>query len=432
MTETYSLSSDFGGDIASGQLADEIRNSSIVTNLLYINVSVSSSDNVDIVFQSTISGAEKITLDGLVVAHTPNPVTNYSITSEGYISFVSNLADNNAIRINANDPGGGINIDAGSGGITIDSDNIISIDAGALINITNTAGNIELDSAGLININSESGINIGNDVDTVPINIGTGAASKTITIGNLTGSTGVNTNAGTNGITLSTGSSSGDIILGNTGSGDIHIGNDVGTGQINVGTGNSVRAVVIGSTNTTSTTVIHSGTFGLTIGNDFNSGEIQIGNVNQAKTIIIGNTAGGSRTIHRNGTGGFIRSQSTHVSLSDGAATLTIAQLLNPGLLSGTPTTDRTLTLPTAALAVAGISGVAIGDCIDFVFINKATDEFKWNIAMGSGGTAEGNMEVWAPTDSGATYRNSGSATFRLRFTNITAESEAYTIYRIS
>jgi hypothetical protein len=69
-TETYSLSGDFPNQLCDPyQLTVEIEESSITTPLEYINVSVSSADNVDIVFESAISGGEKTTLDGLVAAH---------------------------------------------------------------------------------------------------------------------------------------------------------------------------------------------------------------------------------------------------------------------------------------------------------------------------------------------------------------------------
>jgi len=128
---------------------------------------------------------------------------------------------------------------------------------------------------------------------------------------------------------------------------------------------------------------------------------------------------------------GALFSQPTHTSLSDANTTVTIAQL-KTGILSGMPTTDKTLTLPTAALSVAGLTGVAVDDALEFTIINKANTESHFTVAMGTGGTLEGNDLIAPKENALATYKASGSGTFRMRFTNVTASSEAYTVYRIS
>jgi len=69
--ETYSLSVDFTNQGVNAEtFEDEILSSSISSATLeFINVSVSSADNVDIVFDVAISAGDKTTLDGLVAAH---------------------------------------------------------------------------------------------------------------------------------------------------------------------------------------------------------------------------------------------------------------------------------------------------------------------------------------------------------------------------
>ena len=121
-----------------------------------------------------------------------------------------------------------------------------------------------------------------------------------------------------------------------------------------------------------------------------------------------------------------------HTDATAGNATITIAQVLT-GILECDPAADITWTLPTAALAVAGVNGVAVGDCIDFSLINGATtgaDEIV-TVVMGSGGTAVGNMKIAAPNIT-EDEENSGSGLFRIRFTNVTSSSEAYTCYRLA
>ena len=122
-----------------------------------------------------------------------------------------------------------------------------------------------------------------------------------------------------------------------------------------------------------------------------------------------------------------------HSALGNGAdKTLTIAQILT-GIVTSDPTADRDFTMPTAALAVAGVTGVAVGDCIDFTIINLGTanaDEII-TLAAGTGGTLVGSGAVLTPNAQDDEF-STGSGLFRVRFTNVTAGAEAIHIYRIA
>lgn len=440
-TYTYSKSVDFGGQLAPGQFATEVENSSIGTNFLRLDAD---GDDVDVVFSVALTGPQITTLNGLVASHTPDP-NNVIFNSDGYVELNSTLADASSIVINASNAAGGINIDAGTGGITVDSGNVISLDAAALINITTTAGNIELDTPGLIDLNGESGINIGNDADIAPVNIATGSATKAVTVGNTVGSSSVNINAGTNGIAMTT-ASSGNIqitsgnalqlssangVSVNSTGGLINIGNNADSENINLGTAGS-RVINIGNTNASSAVNLYSGSFGLTIGNDGSAGEIQMAASANAKTVKIGNDTGGSRLMQKWGTGGLIQHQTDHIVLANSNATLTTAQLV-ARILAMSPTINRTLTLPTAAAIVSALSGVRVNDCIDFSVINAGVGASDPAIilSMGTGGTSLGFMTVEPRQNNAGTYFYSGTGVFRLRLTNVTASSEAYTVYRI-
>lgn len=112
--------------------------------------------------------------------------------------------------------------------------------------------------------------------------------------------------------------------------------------------------------------------------------------------------------------------------------TLTIAELLT-GVAAFDGTAARNLVSPTAALAVAGVSGVSVGDCIDFSVINTGTagaDE-TLSVTAGTGATLVGFMDVENPATTHDAF-SSGSGLFRIRFTNVTGGSEAYTIYRLA
>jgi hypothetical protein len=113
--------------------------------------------------------------------------------------------------------------------------------------------------------------------------------------------------------------------------------------------------------------------------------------------------------------------------LADAAATLTVAQV-RTGMLVQTPSTGRTLTLPTAALMKTFLSSV--GASCDLVVINLGADTNHITIAQGSGGSLVGSGVV--RDASTTTNSDSGSGVFRIRMTNVTASSEAYIVYRIA
>jgi len=68
----------------------------------------------------------------------------------------------------------------------------------------------------------------------------------------------------------------------------------------------------------------------------------------------------------------YVKREALPDALSAGAHTVTIAEIRN-GILRMDPTADRAFTGPTAALAVAGCPGCAVGDSIDFTIINTGT-----------------------------------------------------------
>jgi hypothetical protein len=116
-------------------------------------------------------------------------------------------------------------------------------------------------------------------------------------------------------------------------------------------------------------------------------------------------------------------------SAATDSATLTIAELLT-GVISGTPTNAATYTLPTAALAVAGVTNPLIGSSFDFTIQNLSTvNTYIITVAAGTGGSIVGNIHVEADVSASFT---TATGQFRLRFTNVTSGAEAYVVYRIA
>ena len=231
-----------------------------------------------------------------------------NLSTPGYVNIRSELSDNQAIKIYASDPNGGIDMDAGFGGITIDTTNSISLDAAAASNFTTTVGNLLLRaSTGLLNLESGAGINIGNSL--------------------------------------------GVAIL--------------------IGTADALKHINIGSTNTSSSTTINSGTGGITIGNNSSGGEIHIASNNDtARTVVINNNNTFTRTFLRYGLGGgLIKTQGAAIWVpGDNDTNLVLSHLID-GILSGTPDAPRQLLLPNAENAI--ISAATVDDSIDFSVINK-------------------------------------------------------------
>mgnify|MGYP001216281984 CR=1 FL=1 len=121
-----------------------------------------------------------------------------------------------------------------------------------------------------------------------------------------------------------------------------------------------------------------------------------------------------------------------HTTESAAALTVTIAMILT-GVIAMDPTADRAWTLPTAALSVAGVDGVEVGDCLDFSIINIGTanaDEII-TLSAGTGGTLVGSGAV-CTANAVNDAMSAGSGLFKLRFDNVTAGSEAITVYRMA
>jgi len=184
----------------------------------------------------------------------------------GGVTIASGLASADAININASDAAGGIDIDAGTNGISmVCANGAVNIESGTgAINVgadaaahtvtvgsTNTTAGtviqsgtgdvaitstdaITADATGVLELNSSgAAIGIGNDADAFAINVGTGAAARTITIGNSTGATAVDINCG--------------------------------TGDVTLGANATAHTTTVGSTNTTCNVIVQSGTGGIAV-----------------------------------------------------------------------------------------------------------------------------------------------------------------------
>lgn len=107
-----------------------------------------------------------------------------------------------------------------------------------------------------------------------------------------------------------------------------------------------------------------------------------------------------------------------------GARTYTAAEILGRTIVRDPNGASRSDVLPTAALLVAALPGVRVGDTIDCLIINGADAAETITIGAGSGGTFDANQ-----TAASRLIGQNASKVIRIRFTNVTAASEAYVVY---
>lgn len=100
--------------------------------------------------------------------------------------------------------------------------------------------------------------------------------------------------------------------------------------------------------------------------------------------------------------------------------TATPSQCVNGTFDNTAATGVNILTTPTAALLVAYLKGCLVGSTFDFVVVGDAGSNLT--VAVGSGGTLVGN----------ATVVSGSSARYRVRLTNVSSGTEAYTLTRVA
>jgi len=107
-----------------------------------------------------------------------------------------------------------------------------------------------------------------------------------------------------------------------------------------------------------------------------------------------------------------------------GPQTYTAADILSRTIVRDPAGASRTDVLPTAALLVAALPGVRVGDTIDCLITNGADAAETITITAGTGGGFDANQ-----TAASRVIGQLGQKIIRIRFTNVTAASEAYVAY---
>lgn len=104
-----------------------------------------------------------------------------------------------------------------------------------------------------------------------------------------------------------------------------------------------------------------------------------------------------------------------------GALTYTAAMLKGGLILRDTAGASRSDVTPTAALLVAALPSAVVGTSFEFTIRNAAGAAETITVTAGSGATLSGTM----------TIAQNNSKRFLVVLTNVTATSEAYTVYSL-
>ncbi len=106
-----------------------------------------------------------------------------------------------------------------------------------------------------------------------------------------------------------------------------------------------------------------------------------------------------------------------------GNVTLTAAQVLTGWIIRDCAGASRTDTLPTAALLVAAISGPAVGDVIEVLYVNGSDAAEVITVGAGAGGAFDA-VQIAASR----IIPQNATKVVRIRLTNVTAGAEAYVV----
>ncbi len=107
-----------------------------------------------------------------------------------------------------------------------------------------------------------------------------------------------------------------------------------------------------------------------------------------------------------------------------GPVTYTAADILGGIIVRDPNGAGRTDVLPTAALLVAALPGVRVGDIVECLIVNGADAAETITLTAGSGGAFDANQ-----TAASRVIGQNSQKSVVIRFTNVTAASEAYVAY---
>ncbi len=342
----------------------------------------------------------------------------FSISGTEQISLTSSAASATAIVIDANNTGGGVDINAGTGTgvVNMDAGGAVSIQGGAASDLTLASNTASPETLTL------SATNVGAGTGDIAISAENGVAITSTT------STGVTIDANTTGTV--------DI---NAAAGAINIGNDAVTGAINVGTGASARTITTGNASSTEVELnaalidVNAGASGMSLQAggasditttaglltlDGATGVSVVGNAAEVDLTSSQATASAIDINATNAAGG--------IDIDAGATSGVInmdaggAVSIQGGAASDITTTSGNLNVTAAnTLDMDGTSGVRI-DAGASNNIDLATNDVTNNINIGTAATAAKTISIGNNNSTSAVSVDAGSGGIRLDATATT------------
>lgn len=318
--------------------------------------------------ESTFNGAPSILLEANGGANEQILLHSLQGTSVSAVEVLADLGGVliegglntiNAVKLQSSNAAGGVNVAAGTAGITLAA-------ANGAVGITSGTGAINIGAdavAHTVTIGNNTGasvvaINAGTAAAGA-INIGTSANAVPITIGNSTGTTALLLNAGTSGVGVGSNAIAHTVTIGNnTGASVVAINGGTGAaGAINIGTTANDVPITLGNSTGATAILLNAGTGGVGVGTNAIAHTVTLGN-NTGVSSVVANVGTGAASFGANAT-----DHSTNVGSATGVAATTIQ-----GGTAGITLTAPFVALPgpvyiyTGAGAPAGALSLHVGD----------------------------------------------------------------------
>jgi len=360
----------------------------------------------------TVDSGGVLSLDGVGATNlTTTGAFDLNVQSTlGSVIVTAGEAAVDSIQLTASDAAGGIDINSGTNGITVDAvGGTIALATTGTGDITLDADDtVLIDSDGVLELNSSAGIiSIGNDAVAQDINIGTGGAARTITIGNGSGASAIALVSGTGNIDIGVNGIAHDIVIGNS-IGATSVAVESGTGAINIGVNAIAHTTTIGNGIGASSVVVDCGT-----------GVAQFAaNATEHATTVGSNTAASATTIDA-GTGDLALTSVGDINFSSAAAAST-------GILDANgarfQSVYRVNAVRTGGAQAVGAAGIVLFDAEGFdpgadydvgtgVFTAPATGIYRISAVVNCTDVVGGGTKTITLRDGGAGTNYFASAT---------------------
>lgn len=362
-----------------------------------------------------IDSTGAVSIDGAAASNLTTSSGDLTIgggTQAGAVNIQSTEATTNAIHINASADSGGIDIDAGSNGIAVDTTGALSLDStGGAVNLSTTSGTGTVSSSGALTLQSSGAAASLSAASGSQVSMDDAVGSIAMTSGALS----------TSGVTTIDLDGSGAIGIESSG-GAISIGADNVNQNINVGT-NGTRTLNVGGAASTVNVTSESGT--LSLGATGQLAELGCANwrVDATADISLDAAASSNVTVAANSASDVsLTLKATNAGAADGSVSI-LSDDVNAGITLGSAT-GTALSITPGSTATVGVEG-------NLVLEGRASVEFTAAVALVAGEVvyvnSSGEMDK-ADNDASGTRHVAGVAVGTI---NASSQGAIHTVYGV-